>query len=103
MSVATCEHCNDYIDTDLYPGNWLDLKFYCERCWEELTIVTFGQAHRHEIGGQVFDKDCVALVHGDRSEVFRLFGRQWCFEYPVDQWDETKLAYYPRGYVEVRG
>jgi len=28
------------------------------------TFVTFGEDHVHQIGGEVFDKDCVAVVDG---------------------------------------
>lgn len=65
------------------------------------TFVTFGQDHIHGIGGKIFDKDCVAIVHGDRDKVFELFGDQFCFEYPEDRWDERDLRLFPRGYVEV--
>lgn len=65
------------------------------------TYVTFGQIHRHEINGKIFDKDCVAVVDGNRDEVFRLFGPKFCFEYPEEHWDDSKMKYFPRGYIEV--
>lgn len=65
------------------------------------TYVTFGQVHRHEINGQVFDKDCVAVVDGDREEVFRLFGPWFCFEYPEDQFDHRVMIHFPRGLIPV--
>lgn len=46
------------------------------------TFVTFGQTHVHSINGKTFDKDCVAVVSGDRDKVFEIFGTKFCFEYP---------------------
>lgn len=65
------------------------------------TYVTFGYDHFHEINGKVYDKDCVALVDGDRERVFEIFGRKFCFEYPEKYWDPNKLCYFPRGVIEV--
>ena len=33
------------------------------------TYVTFGQDHIHRVNGQLLDKDCVAIVNGDRNKV----------------------------------
>ena len=65
------------------------------------TYVTFGQDHMHRINGQVIDKDCVAIVNGGRDQVFAIFGPKFCFEYPEDIWDENKMVYFPRGYIEI--
>jgi hypothetical protein len=66
------------------------------------TFVTFGQSHVHSIDDKTFDKDCVAVVNGDRDKVFEIFGPKFCFEYPEDFWDESKMMkYFPRGYIEV--
>lgn len=65
------------------------------------TFVTFGQIHIHKINGKIFDKDCVAIVNGDRNEVFEIFDRKFCFEYSEDEWDDSSIKYYPRGYIEV--
>lgn len=66
------------------------------------TFVTFGQTHVHSIDGKTFDKDCVAVVEGDRDKVFEIFGPKFCFEYPEEHWDESKMMqYFPRGYIEA--
>lgn len=65
------------------------------------TYVTFGQEHIHRINGKIFDKDCVAVVNGDRDKVFELFGAKFSFEYPEERWKEDKMKYFPRGYIEV--
>ena len=65
------------------------------------TYVTFGQDHTHRVNGKTFDKDCVAVVDGNREKVFELFGPKFCFEYPEEHWDEKKMKYFPRGYIEV--
>ena len=67
------------------------------------TYVTFGQDHTHRLNGKVFDKDCVAVVNGDRARVFDLFGTRFCMEYPEDHWDDAKLRYFPRGLIAVEG
>ena len=65
------------------------------------TFVTFGQEHIHHINGKTFDKDCVAIVEGDRAKVFEIFAGKFCFEYPEDRWNDSSMKYYPRGYIEV--
>lgn len=65
------------------------------------TFVTFGQDHAHSINGKTFDKDCVAVVNGDRDRVFEIFGPKFSFEYPEEYWDDEKMRYFPRGYIEV--
>lgn len=67
------------------------------------TYVTFGQDHIHRVNGKIFDRNCVAIVNGDRAKVFEIFGSEFCFEYPEDSWNEDHLKYFPRGYVEVEG
>lgn len=71
------------------------------------TYVTFGQDHTHSIGGQTFDKDCVAVITTEKQEegrdkAFELFGPKWCFEYPEHHWEEAQLVHFPRGYLEVK-
>ena len=65
------------------------------------TYVTFGQSHIHRINNQVIDHNCVAIVNGNRETVFELFSDKFCFEYPEEFWDESKISYFPRGYIEV--
>jgi len=65
------------------------------------TFVTFGQGHTHRVNGKTFDCDCIAVVDGDRTKVFEIFGPKFCFEYPEENWDESKMKFFPRGYIEV--
>lgn len=70
------------------------------------TYITFGFDHVHEINGQTFDKDCVAVLTTEGPEegrelAFGLFGRLFCFEYPEAYWTEDKMRYFPKGYVIV--
>ena len=67
------------------------------------TYVTFGTSHRHEIGGNVFDANCVAEIDSrtsqeGRDKAFEIFGRKWCFEYFNDLPD---MEYFSRGLVRV--
>ena len=66
------------------------------------TFVTFGQDHTHKINGEIFDKDCIAIVDGNRAEVFRIFGQKFCFEYPEKIWNDDVIKYFPRGYITVK-
>ena len=68
--------------------------------------VTFGQIHRHEINGTVFDKDTVAVIeclsdHHGREIAFGVFGERFCFTFPESGWDEENMSCFPKGYVEV--
>lgn len=70
------------------------------------TYITFGQAHAHHVNGITFDKDLVAVIEAPnykeaRDRAFELFGRQWAFAYPEDEWTEKKQSYFPRGCAEV--
>lgn len=65
------------------------------------TFVTFGQVHTHSINGKTFDKNCVAIVNGDRDKVFEIFGEKFSFEYSEDSWNEDWMKYYSRGYITV--
>lgn len=72
------------------------------------TFVTFGQVHRHEINGKVFDKDCVAVIHHELPEegrklAFKYFDRKFCFEYPEEHFDALEMEWYPRGLIYVNG
>jgi len=71
------------------------------------TYITFGQGHHHTIGEQIFDKDCVAVIESEgpkqgREKAFEMFDKYFCFEYPQAYWNESKLRYFPRGYIEVK-
>lgn len=68
---------------------------------EDKRYVTFGQNHVHFVNGEIFDKDCVAIVHGDRDTVFEIFGNKFCFEYTEDQWDPESMKFFPRGYINL--
>ena len=70
------------------------------------TYVTFGQEHKHILNGQIFDRNCVAVIsclsaQEGRAKAFKYFGPKFCFEYHESDWDEKKLMYFPRGYVYV--
>ena len=65
------------------------------------TYVTFGQDHRHEIDGKIFDRDCVGVINGTREDVFRIFGKKFCFEYNEKEFKTYSMKYYPRGLIEL--
>lgn len=70
------------------------------------TYVTFGHDHRHVINGKVFDKNNVAVIESEssnegRNAAFRYFGNKFCFEYPENHWDDSKMNYFPNGYLEI--
>jgi len=68
------------------------------------TYVTFGQAHTHSINGRTIDKDCIVVLETEsakagRDLAFEIFGPKFCFEYPETHWDDSKMHYFPRGYL----
>jgi len=65
------------------------------------TYVTFGQKHIHRINNLVFDKDCIAVVNGNRDKVFEIFGARFAFEYLDINFDINGIHLYPRGLIEV--
>ena len=71
------------------------------------TYITFGFDHAHRVNGKTLDHDCVAVINHTEEEdgraiAFELFGPKFCMEYSEKYWDESKLSYFPRGYVTVR-
>lgn len=70
------------------------------------TFVTFGYDHTHAVNGHTIDKDCVVVLTAEspeecRKKAFELFGSKFCFEYPESHWDDSKMKYFPRGYIEI--
>jgi len=74
------------------------------------TYVTFGRDHTHHINGKTIDHNCVAVINGNRDDVFKMFGPKFCFEYSENEWndsydggnaDAVMKQYYPRGYINV--
>lgn len=73
------------------------------------TYVTFGQSHRHEINGDVFDKDCVVVIeHGKKENgrelAFKYFGPKFCCEYSKQEFEHhvgPDMGFFPRGLVKV--
>ena len=68
------------------------------------TYITFGQDHRHEVNGKIFDKDCVAEIectdHEDgRNKAFEAFGPTFAFSYT--DLDQVGMHYYHRGLVKL--
>lgn len=68
---------------------------------------TFGQIHRHEINGKIFDKDCVAEIEAENHEEARgiaheAFDGRFCFSYA--RLSDVKVTeYYPRGVIKLNG
>ena len=70
------------------------------------TYVTFGQAHTHNVGGVVLNKDVVGVVEADSFKaacdvVEATFGQEYCFSYPEEHWSESKMKFFPDGYVHL--
>lgn len=65
--------------------------------------ITFGQSHAHAWGGKTFDKDCVAVIEADNTEIarkkaFEVFGPKWSMFYE----EEPDMSYFPRGFLTGR-
>jgi hypothetical protein len=64
--------------------------------------ISFGQIHRHEVNGVVFDKDSIAVFESDseseaRGKAFELFGDKFFTSYLK----LPDMSYFPRGLIEV--
>lgn len=69
------------------------------------TYISFGQDHRHDINGVIFDKDCIAAIECETSSegrdiAFKVFGPKFCFQY--DNLESVGLHRYHRGVIELR-
>lgn len=71
------------------------------------TYITFGQIHRHEVKGKVFDKDTVGVIEAEdegkaREIAFQHFGPEFMTTYSEKHWnEETQLHWFPKGYVNL--
>ena len=58
---------------------------------------TFGQSHRHEVGGTVLDRDTVVEIVGEygdaRVEMCELFGAKWSMQYMAGAIDLDQYGY----------
>ena len=63
---------------------------------------SFGQAHHHNINGQIFDKDtlCEITSHDPRQTMFEIFGASWSM--PYEELTDELLSYFPKGVVKLR-
>ena len=61
------------------------------------TYVTFGFDHKHIIADLVIDHNCVAVVEGNREEVFRIFKNKFSFE----SLELPDMKFFPRGLVFI--
>jgi len=60
---------------------------------------TFGQAHRHNINGQIFDKDTVVEITSfePRNVMFETFGNKWSMEYSAP----PDMKHFPKGIIKL--
>jgi hypothetical protein len=70
----------------------------------ESFYVSFGQVHRHEINGQIFDKDCICEIESfdldtAQEDALRLFGPKFCMIYRGEA--ELNMDFYPRGIIKL--
>lgn len=66
--------------------------------------VTFGQVHTHMVNGKTLDCNTVAVFEAEsyedgRGKAFKYFGDKFFTDYHDSEWDESKLIFYPKGYV----
>lgn len=72
-----------------------------------MTYVTFGSDHVHEVGDQIFDKDCIAAFESNnrtegRRKAFDLFNNQFCMEYYEDEIDSVDVnKWFSRGVITI--
>ena len=64
-------------------------------------IVTFGQDHMHIIDGIILNKDCLAIIEGDKQKVKDMFGQKYSNCYLDANFDGNNLQFYPNGFIDV--
>lgn len=67
--------------------------------------ISFGQSHRHEINGEVFDKDCLAEIECDshsqgRETAFENFGAEFFTSYESMELGGI-LRHFHRGVIKL--
>jgi hypothetical protein len=65
---------------------------------------SFGQSHRHELGGVVLDKDVLLKVTAEDPPkvMFDTFGEVWSMGYS-EAAAMKAIEFFPRGIVEIHG
>lgn len=68
--------------------------------------VTLGQIHIHNIDGKIIDKDTVVRFDASSAEegrerAVRLFGTRFSTDYHDKDWKESKMKFFPKGYVDI--
>lgn len=68
--------------------------------------VTFGQEHKHILNRLHLYKDCVVTFEASNYEEGRkktrnLFGPKFFTDYHGNQWLDSKLRFFPKGYVDI--
>lgn len=69
-------------------------------------FITFGQAHIHRIGNNIFDKDTVACIRCEdrsdgREKAFELFGDKFFTDYSEKEILEN-LCFFPKGIIDIK-
>jgi hypothetical protein len=64
---------------------------------------TFGQGHRHEVNGVIYDHNCVVEIEAEdsdkaREKMFSVFGDKWSMQYESIS---NHLEYFPRGIIRL--
>lgn len=67
---------------------------------------TFGQVHVHSVNGKTLDKDSIGVIYSDSYEharelAFEWFGDKFHNQYSEKTWSDDKLAFFPRGLIEI--
>lgn len=67
--------------------------------------ISFGQIHKHNINGKLFNKDtlagltCVDWEHG-RNLAMKLFKGEFMTDYTADR---LEMKYFPQGVIDLNG
>jgi len=70
------------------------------------TYVTFGQGHFHNIMGQIFNPNTVAVIPcSDKDEgralAFAIFGPKFSCEYHEEEFKQEHMQYFPEGQIII--
>lgn len=70
-----------------------------EKAKQSTAWFTFGQCHAHDVGGVVFDHQCVVEITSadPRTTMFETFGTKWAMQYD----NPPPMHHYPRGIIKL--
>ena len=70
------------------------------------TYISFGKIHKHNVGGVIFDRNCIGVLESNDDEdaikiILNIFGNKLSTIYHEKDWDDKNMKFYERGYISI--